>query len=76
MATKNSIFTFVISRSPTITSEKWIGNENYLSWSTSVELWFIGQGYEDHLIIPEDSIPNVNKVKWKEIDAQLCSVLW
>ncbi|RVX01781.1 Retrovirus-related Pol polyprotein from transposon TNT 1-94 [Vitis vinifera] len=23
--------------------------ENYLSWSASVELWFMGQGYEDHL---------------------------
>ena len=35
-----------------------------------------GQGYEDHLITPEDVIPNVDKVQWKKIDAQLCSVLW
>ena len=76
MATKNPIFTFVISRSPTITSEKLIGSENYLSWSTSMELWFMGQGYEDHFITPEDAIPNVDKVQWKKIDAQLCSVLW
>ena len=76
MATKNPIFTSVISRSPTITLEKLIGNENYLSWSVSVELWFMGQGYEDHLITPEDAIPNVDKVQWKKIDAQLCSVLW
>ena len=76
MATKNPIFTSVISRSPTITLEKLIGNENYLSWSASVELWFMGQGYEDHLITPEDAIPNVDKVQWKKIDAQLCSVLW
>ena len=76
MATKNSIFTSVISRSPTITSEKLIGSENYLSWSASVELWFMGQGYEDHLITPEDAIPSVDKVHWKKIDAQLCSVLW
>ena len=34
------------------------------------------QGYEDHLITPEDAIPNVDKVQWKKIDAQLCSVLW
>ncbi|RVW15286.1 Retrovirus-related Pol polyprotein from transposon RE1 [Vitis vinifera] len=33
-----------------ITSEKLVGSENYLSWSASVELWFMGQGYEDHLI--------------------------
>ena len=76
MATKNPIFTFVISGSPTITSEKLIGNENCLSWSAFVELWFMGQGYEDHLITPEDAIPNVDKVQWKKIDAQLCSVLW
>ena len=74
MATKNPIFTTIISRSP-ITSEKLIGSETYLSWSTSVELWFMGQGYEDHLVTPEDAIPDVDKVQWKKIDAQLCSVL-
>ena len=36
----------------------------------------MGQGYEDHLITPEDVIPNVDKVQWKKIDAQLCNVLW
>ena len=36
----------------------------------------MGQGYEDHLITSEDAIPNVDKVQWKKIDAQLCSVLW
>ena len=58
MATKNPIFTSVISGSPTITSKKLIGSENYLSWSTSVELWFMGQGYEDHLVTREDAIPD------------------
>ena len=76
MATKNPIFTYVIFGSPTITSEKLICSENYLSWSASVELWFMGQGYEDHLITPEDAIHNIDKVQWKKIDAQLCSVLW
>ncbi|RVW39506.1 hypothetical protein CK203_085936 [Vitis vinifera] len=76
MATKNPIFASVISGSLTITSEKLIGSENYLSWSASVELWFMGQGYEDHLVTPEDAIPDVDKVKWKQIDAQLCSILW
>ena len=66
MATKNPIFKSVISGSPTITSEKLIDSENYLSWSASVELWFMGQGYEDHLITSEDAIPNVDKVKWKK----------
>ena len=76
MVTKNPIFTSGISGSPTITSKKLIGSENYLSWSASAELWFIGQGYEDHLITPEDAIPNVDKVQWKKIDAQLCKILW
>ncbi|RVX06816.1 Retrovirus-related Pol polyprotein from transposon RE2 [Vitis vinifera] len=50
-----------------------IQSQNYLSWSAFVELWFMGQGYEDHLVTPEDAIPDVDKVQWKKIDAQLCS---
>nr|CAN66185.1 hypothetical protein VITISV_025185 [Vitis vinifera] len=46
-----------------ITSEKLVGNENYLSWSASVELWFMGQGYEDHLITQEADIPEVDRAK-------------
>ncbi|RVW96740.1 Retrovirus-related Pol polyprotein from transposon RE1 [Vitis vinifera] len=76
MATKASIFSSVISGSPMITSEKLVGSENYLSWSASVELWFMGQGYEDHLITQEADIPEVDRVQWRKIDAQLCSVLW
>ena len=59
-----------------ITSEKLVGSENYLSWSASVELWFMGQGYEDHLVTQEADIPKVDRVQWRKIDAQLCSVLW
>ncbi|RVW77007.1 putative mitochondrial protein [Vitis vinifera] len=33
----------------------------------------MGQGYEDHLVTPEDAIPDVDKVQWKKINAQLCS---
>ena len=36
----------------------------------------MGQGYEDHLVTPKDAILDVDKVQWKKIDAQLCSVLW
>ncbi|RVW95634.1 Retrovirus-related Pol polyprotein from transposon RE2 [Vitis vinifera] len=50
--------------------------ENYLSWSASMELWFMGQGYKDHLVTQEANIPKVDKVQWRKIDAQLCSVLW
>ena len=41
-----------------------------------MELWFLGQGYEDHLITQKVDIPEVDRVQWKKIDAQLCSVLW
>ena len=75
MATKSSTFSSVISGSPMITSEKLVGSENYLSWSTSVELWFMSQCYEDHLVTQEADIPEVDRVQWKKIDAQLCSVL-
>ncbi|RVW32653.1 putative mitochondrial protein [Vitis vinifera] len=76
MTTKNQIFTSVISGSPMITSEKLVGSENYLSWSASVELWFMGQGYEDHLVTQEADIPEIDRIQWRKIDAQLCSVLW
>ena len=59
-----------------ITSEKLVGSENYLSWSASMELGFMGQGYEDHLVTQETDIPEVDRVQWRKIDAQLCSVLW
>ena len=59
-----------------ITLEKLVVNENYLSWSISVELWFMGQGYEDHLVTQETDIPKVDRVQWRKIDAQLCSMLW
>ena len=36
----------------------------------------MGQGYEDHLVTQEADIPEVDKVQWRKIDAQLCSVLW
>ncbi|RVW82963.1 Retrovirus-related Pol polyprotein from transposon RE2 [Vitis vinifera] len=56
MATKSSTFSSVISGSPMITLEKLVGSENYLSWSASVELWFMGQGYEDHFVTQEADI--------------------
>ncbi|RVW29463.1 Retrovirus-related Pol polyprotein from transposon RE1 [Vitis vinifera] len=67
MATKASIFSSVISGSPMITSEKLVGSENYLSWSASVELWFMGQGYEDHLITQEADIPEAKGLYTNDI---------
>ncbi|RVW77215.1 Retrovirus-related Pol polyprotein from transposon RE1 [Vitis vinifera] len=36
----------------------------------------MGQGYDDHLVTQEADIPEVDRVQWRKIDAQLCSVLW
>ncbi|RVX07541.1 hypothetical protein CK203_025103 [Vitis vinifera] len=67
MATKSSTFSSVISGSPMITSEKLVGSENYLSWSASVELWFMGQGYEDHLVTQEANIPEAKGLYTNDI---------
>jgi len=63
------------STTPTITSAR-LNSRNYSSWSTSVELWFLGQGYHDHLETELNSIPDANKSQWQKIDFQLCAVLW
>ena len=36
----------------------------------------MGQSYEDYLVMQEADIPKVDRVQWRKIDAQLCSVLW
>ena len=35
----------------------------------------MGQGYEGHLVTQEADVPEVDRVQWRKIDAQLCSVL-
>ncbi|RVW90427.1 Retrovirus-related Pol polyprotein from transposon RE2 [Vitis vinifera] len=50
-----------------ITSEKLVGSENYLSWSASIELWFMGQGYEDHLVTHEADIPEAKRLYTNDI---------
>ena len=36
----------------------------------------MGQGYENHQVMQEADIHEVDRVQWRKIDAQLCSVLW
>ncbi|RVW40760.1 Retrovirus-related Pol polyprotein from transposon RE1 [Vitis vinifera] len=57
-----------------ITSEKLVGSENYLSWSASVELWFMGQGYEDHLITQETDIPEPQDLDLSTYIGQIASL--
>ncbi|QHO14032.1 Retrovirus-related Pol polyprotein [Arachis hypogaea] len=73
---KPAVLTTVVSGTATMTSEKLMGAKNYLSWADSVELWFMGQGYEDHLTKSVDDVRAADKTTWKKIDAQLCNLMW
>ncbi|RDX86554.1 hypothetical protein CR513_32102, partial [Mucuna pruriens] len=68
---------FVISFSgtPTITTKK-LNWKNYRAWLDSIELWFLGQGFHDHLEKQEAEIPKENKSPWLKLDYQLCAILW
>ena len=47
MAEKGQTFNSFVSKTPMITLDKLMGNENYQSWANSMDLWFIGNGCED-----------------------------
>ena len=57
MAAKGQTFNSFVSRTPMITLDKLTRSENYQSWAHSVDLWFIGNGCEDHLTTADTSIP-------------------
>ena len=57
MAEKCQTSNSSVSGTPMITLDKLMGSENYQSWADSVDLWFIGNGCEDHLTIADTSIP-------------------
>ena len=59
-----------------ITLDKLTRSENYQSWADSVDLWFIGNGCEDHLTTTDTSILEDKHTQWKKIDALLCNILW
>ena len=73
MASAGPVFSF--SGTPTITTAK-LNWKNYLSWFASVELWFLGQGYHDHLEKGVGTVPNDKKSEWEKLDFQLSAVLW
>ena len=49
-----------------ITLDKLTGSENYQSWVDSVDLWFIGNGCEDHLTIADTSIPEDKRTQMEK----------
>jgi hypothetical protein len=61
---------------PLIPCKKLVGASNYAGWAAAVELWFEGQGREDHLFKQYKNIPSKDQASWKQVDASLCSVLW
>ena len=58
-----------------ITLDKLIRSENYLSLVDYVELWFISNGYEDHLTTPKTNVSEDERPQWCKIDALLCCIL-
>jgi len=54
MASSGPVLSFF--GTPTITTAK-LNWKNYLSWSASVELWFLGQGHHDHLEKGAEEVP-------------------
>ena len=75
MAEKGQTFNSFVSGTPMITLDKLTGSENYQSWADSVDLWFIGNGCEDHLTTADTSIPEDTRTQWKKIDSLLCNIL-
>jgi len=45
------------SGTPTITFGK-LNEKNYLSWFSSVELWFLGQGFQNDLEQDRSNVPS------------------
>ena len=75
MTEKGQAFNFFVYGTPMITLDELTGNENYLSWADSVELWFFRNGYEDHLTTVETSIPEDKRPQWRKTDVLLCNIL-
>ena len=40
-----------------------------------MELWFIGNGYENHLTTVDTSILEDKRPQWRKTDALLCNIL-
>ena len=57
-----------------ITLDKLTGSENYQSWADSMDLWFIGNGSEDHLTTADTSISEDKHTQWKKTDVLLCNI--
>lgn len=50
--------------------------KSYVAWSASMDLWFLGQGYHDHLKKTSKEVSEEKPNQWKKLDYQLCALLW
>ena len=75
MVAKCQTFNSFVSGTPMITLDKHTHSKSYLSWADSVDLWFIGNGCEDHLTTMDTSIPEDQRPQWRKNDALLCNIL-
>ena len=67
MAKNGRTFNSFVFGTPMITLNKLTRSENYQSWADSVDLWFIGNGCEDHLTTTDTSIPEDNVLNGKKL---------
>ena len=75
IAAKGQTFNSFVSGTPMITLDKLTGSKNCQSWADFVDLWFIGNGCEDHLTTANTSIPEDQRTQWRKTDALLCNIL-
>ena len=68
MIAKGQTFNSFVYGIPMITLDKLTGSENDQSWADFVDLWFIGNGCEDHLTTADTSIPKDQRPQWQKTD--------
>ena len=64
-----------LSGNPVITTEK-LSSKKYLSWSSSVKMWFRCHGVSDRLSKHLSDILEADRNIWDRVDAQLVNLLW
>ena len=67
IAEKYQTFNSFVSGTPMITLNKLTRSENYQSWANSVDLWFIGNGCEDLLLLRTQVFLKINVLNGKKL---------
>ena len=75
LVAKGHTFNSFVFGTHMITLDKLTGSENYQSWTDFVDLWFIGNGCENHLTTVDTSILEDKRPQWRKTDALPCNIL-